>query len=51
MVSCWNLHLIKDIVHQDVLLDGDCVGSMLGVVMGEIINNSVNKHDDDKVGC
>ena len=37
--------------YQEVLLDGDCVGYLLGVVMGVIIVDSVGKPDGDKVGC
>ena len=37
--------------YQEVLLDGDCVGYLLGAVMGTIIVFSVGKPDGDKVRC
>ena len=33
------------------MLDGDCVGSLLVVVLGVIIGISVGKPDGDKLGC
>ena len=48
--SCWYLHLVK-IDNQEGLLDSDCVGSMLGVVMVIIIGISMGKPDGDKEGC
>ena len=50
MVSCVDSHLVK-LENQEILLDSDCVGSMLGVVLGVIIGISVDKNDGDKVGC
>ena len=50
MVSCWDSHLVKN-QYQEYFLDCDCVGSLLGVVLGVIIDISMGKPDDDKVGC
>ena len=41
----------KKLDNQEVFLDGDCVGSLLGVVLGVIIVISVDKPDGDKLGC
>ena len=41
----------KNIENQEGLLDGDCVGSLLGVVICVTIGISVGKPDGDKVGC
>ena len=41
MVSCWYLHLVKKIEYQEGLLDGDCVGSLLVVVLGVIIGKGL----------
>ena len=43
--------MVKIIEYQQGFLYGDCVGSLLGVVMGVIIIISVGKLDGDKVGC
>ena len=39
----------KKIANQEGLLEGDCVGSLLGVVLRVIIGISVGKPDSDKV--
>ena len=51
MFSCWYFHLVKQVENQEVLLDGDCVGSNMIVVLVLIIGISVGKPHDDKVGC
>ena len=51
MVYCWDLHWVKKLENQEGLLDGDCVVSLLGVVLVGIIGISVGKTDSDKVGC
>ena len=38
----------KKLENQEGLLDGDCVGSLMDVVLGVIIGISVGKHDGDK---
>ena len=43
--------LNKKLENQEGLLDGDCVGSLLGFVMVVIIGISVGKPYGDKVGC
>ena len=40
----------KKIDNQEGLLGGDCVVSLLGVVLGVIIGIFVGKPDGDKVG-
>ena len=41
----------KKLENQEGLLDGDCVRSLLGVVLGLTIGISVVKPDTDEVGC
>ena len=41
----------KTIENQEGLLDGDCVGSLLGVMLGILIRNSEGKNDGNKLGC
>ena len=50
MVLCCHLNLVKN-EKKEGLLNGDCVGSLLGVVLVVIIEISVGKSDGDKVGC
>ena len=41
----------KKIYNQEFLLDGDCVGSLLGIALGVIFVVSVDKTNGDKVDC
>ena len=50
MVLCCHLNLVKN-EKKEGLLNCDCVGSLLGVVLVVIIEISVGKSDGDKVGC
>ena len=43
--------LRKKLENRESLLDGDCVGYLLGVLLGVIISISVVKPDGDTVGC
>ena len=49
MVLCCHLNLVKN-EKKEGLLNGDCVVSLLGVVMGAIIGILVDKPDSDKLG-
>ena len=51
MFSCWYFYLVTKSHNREVLLDGDCVGYLMGVVLGVIIGKSVVKPEGGKVGC